>query len=504
MLEIQAEQGMSEEEVKKAERKERQRILEEDKAAEAATKFDRLDKSYWFSGCRNYVAEKTVLHQALARDEVNHPIKSVRELVMSPNWDFISAGLIMVNCVIIGWQADVRDPDDSTKMMMVVFEQFFTGAFLIELLLRVLTFNWTMFFIPDNWLDMFLVFMSTFSTWLCPLLGLEFAFLRKLTVLRTLRLVRLGRAVRHRPEFKEMWALMKGLTDSTETLFWTYIMISCVLYFFAVMGTSLIGQADFMAEVKFNSTLPKEYIAELQLAQDIADKYFGNVALSMFTLFQVMTLDSWTGIMRPLAHVQPWINWFFIVFISVAAFVLMNLIVAVIVENAFASSNEEQAEVAKELEKKREEDIEDLKKLFYVIDADGSGMISKQELMDASKEYRVRQKLRSLDILPKDIETVWDILDDGDGELSVEEFVEGIRRLQGEARAKDILRLQRELRILQGSVEDIQQSMISSTDGLTRVREQIKRTSDDIEAFRRTMARAKEAVKQASSKQALS
>ena len=53
----------------------------------------------------------------------------------------------------------------------------------------------------------------------------------------------------------------------------------------------------------------------------------------------------------------------------------------------------------------------------------------------------MRNKLRALDIMPKDIDDLWDILDDGLGELQVETFQSGIRRLRGEAKSKDILRL---------------------------------------------------------------
>lgn len=64
---------------------------------------------------------------------------------------------------------------------------------------------------------------------------------------------------------------------------------------------------------------------------------------------------------------------------------------------------------------------------------------------------KVRNKLRALDIMPKDIDDLWDILDDGLGELQVETFQSGIRRLRGEAKSKDILRLSKELRLFEVS-----------------------------------------------------
>jgi len=115
----------------------------------------------------------------------------------------------------------------------------------------------------------------------------------------------------------------------------------------------------------------------------------------------------------------------------------------------------EEEEVAARMERQKEQELEELKDFFEEIDLDGSGMLTYQELFDAAKRKKVRQKLRTLDIMVKDLRDIWDILDDGDGELSAEDFVNGIRRLRGEGKAKDVLRLYREVRVLETSVNEI-------------------------------------------------
>merc|ERR1712190_417450 len=107
------------------------------------------------------------------------------------------------------------------------------------------------------------------------------------------------------------------------------------------------------------------------------------------------------------------------------------------------------------------------------------------------------------DILPKDINELWDILDDGDGEFDGEEFVNGIRRLRGEARAKDILRLERELRVLENSCKDMEYSLDRSEMRMARVSDRLPKIRADIMAAQRTMARAKDGVKLASKTQPL-
>ena len=62
--------------------------------------------------------------------------------------------------------------------------------------------------------------------------------------------------------------------------------------------------------------------------------WFGSIGASMYTLFQVMTLESWSmGIVRPVMEVHPWAWLFFVPFILVTTFAVVNLVVAVIVNS---------------------------------------------------------------------------------------------------------------------------------------------------------------------------
>merc|ERR1711904_331443 len=106
-----------------------------------------------------------------------------------------------------------------------------------ELVLRGIVFNWTFFFDGENHLDIFLVTLSVLNSWVLVLFNVKADFLRKATVLRILRLVRIARNFRRR--FKEMWQLLRGLVDSFETLIWTYVMMIGVLYMFGIAATTV-------------------------------------------------------------------------------------------------------------------------------------------------------------------------------------------------------------------------------------------------------------------------
>merc|ERR1719199_697543 len=194
------------------------------------------------------------------------------------------AFLIVANCAIIGWQAETRNPQGATLALNALIEHIFTFLFSAELILCAFVFNWTFWFDRENHLDIFLVTLSVLNSWILTPAGVKADFLRKATVLRILRLVRIARNFKR--QFKEMWQLLRGLVDSFETLVWTYVMMLCVLYFFAITATTLFGKMG-----AFDSD---------EIAKEIVKDNFDDVLLSMLTLFQIMTLDSWTSIVRPL------------------------------------------------------------------------------------------------------------------------------------------------------------------------------------------------------------
>jgi len=370
----------------------------------------------------------------------------------------------------------------------------------VELVLRAIVFNWSFWCDQENHLDIFLVILSVLNTWILGPAGIEADFLRKASVLRILRLVRIAKSFRR--QFKEMWQLLQGIVDSFETLVWTYVMMNVVLYFFAVLATVLFSKMelfDIDEEQKKDASLRRVY----EDAKLIIDEKFENVLKSMLTLFQIMTLDSWSDIMRPLMAVHAWCVIFFIVFITVSVFLLMNLITSVIVTQAFENGKADEAEKAADLEAEKERTVKELKDMFTDMDADGGGTLSRDEIAKAWQNRKVRKKFRTMDIGKKDLNILWEALDDGDGELTIEEFTGGMRKLKGEAKAKDILKLYKQVRILESSIREITILSDYSKDRMNNIKMKLRTTFRELDATRRTLSRIKETAKLASRSQPL-
>ena len=140
-----------------------------------------------------------------------------------------------------------------------------------------------------------------------------------LTVLRSLRLLRVRRLVAVVPSMRKVvMTLMTAIPGVTSVI----ALLLLVYYVFGVMVTKLYGTAF--------------------------PDWFGTVGESMYSLFQIMTLESWSmGIVRPVMEQYPNAWLVFVPFILMTSFAVINLFIAVIV-NAMTEQSQAESEVLKE------------------------------------------------------------------------------------------------------------------------------------------------------------
>jgi len=194
-----------------------------------------------------------------------------------------------------------------------------------------------------------------------------------------------------------------------------------ILFTFSVIATELFGRADEFSD------------------NDEVQELFGDLLLSLFTMFQIMTLDTYfITVIRPIMATAPLSGFFFILFVMLGVFVFWNLITAVVVENAFKIAREDKENVAKDAEHEKRRELKVLSNIFLELDKDGSGDLTYDEFKSALSHPQVRQVLSLLDLTKQEMLDSWDIMDDGDNVLTIVEFTNGIRRMKGRAKSKDI------------------------------------------------------------------
>lgn len=386
------------------------------------------------------------------KTQIGEMFPRAHDFVRSPTFEALVAMVILVNCCTIGVEVNamVEYPAEWLSQFLVVAEHLFTAFFLAEFFLRMAFFGWRIYMpakggpIPVgdacwNLLDAFLVwFTGVLFVWILAPLNVDLSSFRVLTAFRAFRLFRFVRVVRKIPVFKEVVMLISGLADSARTLIWTIVVLLFITYIFAVFGVVLISTT--IADISESATATDDVEALAQLRME-----FGGVDNLMYTLVQVLTLDSWNGIARPLVHYMTWTWLFFYSYIAIAVVVLMNLVTAVIVENALASSAKD---AERQLALKEAQDakaFERFKDIFQVIDVDGDGTVSIEEFSAAMDKPQVTNQLQLLDFKPEDCKLIFELLDGGDGELSLDEFFGGLSQMKGAASAKGSFILEKRL-----------------------------------------------------------
>jgi len=230
----------------------------------------------------------------------------------------------------------------------------------------------------------------------------------------------LVRMVRMFPMFKVFWSLVQGVLDSVRMLIYTYMIITVVLYIFAIFAVYLIGKAPVFKD------------------DELAQEYFGDVPKAMFTFFQVVTLDGWGAMCRPLMKKSGVVVPLFVAAIMVVTLALLNLVVAVICNNAFDRAKQDDDILAAQKRLSMQLEIAELEKMFVDMDSDGDSMLSKEEYDNAcANDEAVIAKLSALDIHANEYGNIWELLDDGTGEASVKRFADLLRALKGQAMSKD-------------------------------------------------------------------
>uniref|UniRef100_A0A0G4GW07 EF-hand domain-containing protein n=1 Tax=Chromera velia CCMP2878 TaxID=1169474 RepID=A0A0G4GW07_9ALVE len=178
----------------------------------------------------------------------------------------------------------------------------------------------------------------------------------------------------------------------------------------------------------------------------LIDEYFGSVPKSMLTLFQIMTLESWTnGIVRPAEKASPGKVMLFIVYVFLSTFGLLNVLTAIFVENTIAQSKEDDEEKQRLAIKEKQVTVKLLTDLIQEADVDGSGTLTREELEDMMDKPEFFSKLLKLDLEQDEAIALHEILDvDGTGEVPADDWIKACMDARGMAKALDVMRAQSE------------------------------------------------------------
>ncbi|CAE7362849.1 unnamed protein product [Symbiodinium sp. CCMP2592] len=199
------------------------------------------------------------------------------------------------------------------------------------------------------------------------------------------------------------------------------------------------------------ATLCRDFIEEERNDPEVRGevfRYYGTFTRTILSMFEIM-FANWGPPCRVLVeNVSEWFSIFFLSYRCVLGFAVLNVVNAVFVQQTMktASSDEELAF------RQKEKDIalynRKVKKLFKTIDSSGDGAINLQEFSKLVKSPKLQFWMSQLELEYHDLLSLFEFLDNGDGQITLGEFLEGAQRLRGGAKAIDVWRMETKVEVL--------------------------------------------------------
>jgi len=397
---------------------------EEEQGQGSATIRTQLDApQHPSSHCVHY---SDILNQS-STSEVNHEsmgtfdrvrFRAKKLLHGGTHFDALMGVIIVANSVVIAIETQLRMLDAVPEYLKWV-ESSFLVVFLLELALRWLADG------QDNlrqawfWFDSTLVALGVISAWILEPLSTvadlqDVPVISQVLTLRVLRLMRLVRALRLIEAFHELWRLCCGLSKSLRTMLSVCLLVVVVVFVFACMGVETISTSERLNQ--------NEETAE------IVRTHFSSLPVAIITLMQFANADSIAAIYLPICREEPAFVAFFLVLWLVVTVALMNLVTAIIVENALVNGKEDAEERQRHLRRVVKKIIPEIENVFDSLDDDGSQALTIDEIELAARTGKLALPDGIKEFVePAKLLEMFGFLDnDQSGDITRDEFVDGV------------------------------------------------------------------------------
>lgn len=223
-------------------------------------------------------------------------MNAIKQFAASALFDRIVIGLILVTAAMIGFEAFPSLMTPTIESIFNTGHSIILGLFIIEAIIKIVALSpKPLEYFKDGWniFDFSLIVLS-----LLPISS-EFAMLGR--VFRLLRVLRLVNA------FPELRLIVETLVRSIPSMLHITILMSLLFFIYGVLGYHLFAEHD--------------------------PTHWRNLAYSLLTLFRIVTLEDWTDVMYTAMELSPAYAFFFVSFVVIGTFVVVNLFIAVVINN---------------------------------------------------------------------------------------------------------------------------------------------------------------------------
>lgn len=419
-------------------------------SAGSRTGWDASDFAIRWNPFGDGLVMSTIVQSYIGREE-SRKNRLAYKFVRSWQFSATSYIAILVNSLFIGvnmqmqMDAVMNGRGVQTEEWSQVVEHVFVVFFTFELLCKVLAEDFYVFLGSDwqwNMLDAFLVFAALLQLLMDELYGgdtLNLTLSRTIKLFRITRVLRIVRIVR---VIQSLRVMIFAIFRSLDILFWVLAVLLFFKYVFAMVfmhGT--ISYVDSNPSGGTTLTIDEQqFWDDGQQHFDYLRTSWGSIERAIVTLFESITGGrDWGEVYHSLVKIGVVYGIMFLFYIYFMVFLVLNVVIGTVVDVTSGVAARDRDRMVEDEMKALKDYASDIKEFFRQADADSSGQLSWEEFRIHLDDDRVKAYFQTLDLDIRQAHILFKLLDCNDnGEVGIEEFLDGCLRLRGQAKSLDL------------------------------------------------------------------
>ncbi|CAJ1392348.1 unnamed protein product [Effrenium voratum] len=334
---------------------------------------------------------------------------------------------------IFGSTSEILASDVQPYLIMV--DTIFAALFALDVTLRTCTLGCRFFLSPLNFLDLTVAVAAISEIVVLATRNEAGISLVVFQLLRVGKLCRAMRVVGITADVAPLQLLIKCLEASKDMLFWSFVLLT----FIQCVAGVLIG------------VLCQDFLLDAQSSPEAREEvyvYYGTFTRTFLSMFEIM-FANWGPPCRILVeNISEWFSLFFLLYRCVVGFAVLNVVGSVFVQQTMKTASSDEELAFKQKQKDIAQYTRKVKRLFQTIDSSGDGTISLDEFERLVQSPKLQFWMSQLELEYHDLLSLFEFLDNGDGQITLTEFIEGAGRLRGSSKAIDIWRLETKIEVL--------------------------------------------------------
>jgi len=261
--------------------------------------------------------------------------------------------------------------------------------------------------------------------------------------MRIFRIFRIHKVLRFTEHLGEMKVIIETLLLSLKGLFWSLLLISCII----MAGAILIVQLSFswLNDTSIDAETRK-WLSE----------YFGTTTQAFYTMFECTFTTGWSVYARPMVDLSTVFVFFWIPYVCFANFAMMKIVGSIFLKQIMAVAGLEEKRKEADLLKAKASIAAELREIFAEADTSGNGAISREEFDTMLCSANVLLRIEKVGLEIEEAVALFGMLSLDDGEADYEEFLDAAVKMKVTARSIDIVQVMHKSNEIHRLLEDVE------------------------------------------------